>query len=51
MPSRILRWGLVVVLLAGLWWSVELMFFNIWAAGGPPTAHPEVFECRANMFF
>jgi hypothetical protein len=45
------RWIAVACLLAiGLWFA-NLTLFNWWAAGGPPTPHPERFATRGNAFF
>jgi len=48
---QILRWTVLLLLLAGACWSGNLALFNWWAAGGPPTAHPEIYEHRGNVFF
>lgn len=45
-----LRWLLVVVLIGGFCWFANLTAFNWWAAGGPPTPHPEYFAGRGNLF-
>lgn len=45
------RWILPVLLLAGACWTGNLTLFNYWAAGGPPTPHPEIYEQRGNFFF
>jgi hypothetical protein len=47
----ILRWILALVLLLGSLWMGNLAFFNWWAAGGPPTPHPETYVFRGNIFF
>jgi len=50
MRIRLLLWGTTVIVFVGLLWSLNLMFFNIWAAGGPPTDNPQLFEGRAEWF-
>ena len=45
------RWALPVLLAAGACWTGNLALFNWWAAGGPPTPHPEIYEQRGNLFF
>lgn len=45
------RWALAALLFAGACWTGNLSLFNWWAAGGPPTPQPEVFEHRGNVFF
>lgn len=47
----ILRWVIAVGLLLGSLWFGNLAFFNWWAAGGPPTPHPETYAQRGNIFF
>lgn len=45
------RWvHAIVFLLASLWFG-NLALFNWWAAGGPPTPHPEQYASRGNFFF
>ena len=44
------RWLVPVLLLAGACWTGNLTLFNYWAAGGPPTAHAELYEHRGNLF-
>ncbi len=45
------RWiGAGMLLLASLWFG-NLTLFNWWAAGGPPTPHPETYALRGNIFF
>jgi hypothetical protein len=44
------RWLLVAVLLAVSVWSANLTVAYWWAAGGPPTLHPELYEQRGNVF-
>lgn len=45
------RWLLAAVLLLAVAWSANLTLYNWWAAGGPPTPHPEVYEHCGNVFF
>ncbi len=45
------RWITVIALLATSIWLGYLGAFNWWAAGGPPTPHPEVYATRSNVFF
>jgi hypothetical protein len=40
-----------VLLLLAAGWFGNLALFNWWAAGGPPTPHPEVYRFRGNAFF
>jgi len=47
---RLLRWILATFSLLGSCWACNLTLFNYWAAGGPPTNHPEIYEQRGNMF-
>jgi hypothetical protein len=42
---------LALLLLLALAWSLNLTIFNLWAGGGPPVAHPEIYRHRANVFF
>jgi hypothetical protein len=44
------RWLLVAVLVAASLWTANLTLYNWWAAGGPPTPHPELYEQRGNVF-
>lgn len=44
------RWLLAAVLLLAAGWSLNLTLFNWWAAGGPPTPQPELYELRGNVF-
>jgi len=32
-------------------WALYLTAFNYWAAGGPPTPHPEIYRMRGEIFF
>ena len=43
----ILRWSLVVALLGAALVLLNAAVFNTWAAGGPPTPHPELYWQRA----
>lgn len=45
------RWVAVVVMLAASIWLAYLAAYNWWAAGGPPTPHPDVYATRGNVFF
>lgn len=47
---RAARWLLAAVLLLAAGWCLNLMLFNWWAAGGPPTPHRELYEHRGNVF-
>jgi len=49
--SGLWRWALLALLVAGACWAGNLTLFNWWAAGGPPTPQPEVYEQRGNLFF
>lgn len=51
MGKLLKRWILPVVLIVGVCWTGTLTLFNWWAAGGPPSGHPEVYEHRGNLFF
>jgi len=44
------RWIIVALLLAVSIWTANLTLFNWWAAGGPPTPYPHVYEQRGNVF-
>ncbi len=44
------RWILFVILLGWTAWSAMLTVMYIWAAGGPPTPHPEIFARRAYIY-
>ena len=44
-------WALMALLVAGAFWTGNLALFNWWAAGGPPSPQPEVYEQRGNIFF
>ena len=46
----VLRWLIVVVLLAVSLWTAKLTLYNWWAAGGPPTPYPEQYEMRGKVF-
>jgi hypothetical protein len=54
MPSKYgplaLRLTTFLLLLVFLW-ALYLTAFNYWAAGGPPTPHPEIYRMRGNIFF
>jgi hypothetical protein len=43
--------ALTVLLFLAFLWSVNLTLYNWWAAGGPPTEHPDLYRQRGNMFF
>jgi hypothetical protein len=45
------RWVVVTCLVGLAVWSGYLAAFNYWAAGGPPTPHPEYFRHWGNIFF
>jgi hypothetical protein len=45
-----IRWVLFLVLVAWTLWSASLTVMYIWAAGGPPTPHPETYARRANLY-
>jgi len=48
---QIVRWlSALLLCLVGLW-ALNLTAFNFWAAGGPPTPHPEIYERRGWLFF
>ena len=54
MPSKFKNYmlGLLALLLfLALAWSLNLTIFNLWASGGPPVEHPEIYRHRANIFF
>lgn len=40
----------VILLLLSLWFG-NLAVANWWAAGGPPTVHPEIYAFRGNISF
>jgi hypothetical protein len=45
------RWLLVGLLIVLFLWFGNLTLFNWWAAGGPPTPHPERYASRGIVFF
>ena len=45
------RWLLGATLLLISGWSMYMALFNWWAAGGPPSPHPETYAFRGNVFF
>jgi hypothetical protein len=45
------RWVVVIWLVGLAAWSGYLAAFNYWAAGGPPTPHPEYHRHWGNIFF
>jgi hypothetical protein len=45
------RWVVVVCLVLLAAWSAYLAAFHYWAAGGPPTPHPEYYRHWGNVFF
>ncbi len=44
------RWIIVAALVAVSMWTANLTLYNWWAAGGPPTPNPQVYETRGNTF-
>ena len=44
-------WLTTLLLLGALLWALYLTAFNYWAAGGPPTPHPEIYRMYGNIFF
>ena len=48
--TRAVCWLLPLSLVAASLWSANIALFNWWAAGGPPTPHPEQFTARGNFF-
>ena len=45
------RWLPPILLLASSCWTGNLTVAFWWAAGGPPTAHPERYAERGNVYF
>jgi hypothetical protein len=43
-------WLTAVLLFVGFAWSLDVTLFNLWASGGPPVEHPEIYRQRANIF-
>lgn len=41
--------GAIALLVASIW-AGYLAAFNWWAAGGPPTPYPRLYELRGNLF-
>jgi hypothetical protein len=37
-------------LFLGLAWAALLTIFNLWVSTGPPTAHPEIYRTRGEIF-
>jgi heme/copper-type cytochrome/quinol oxidase subunit 2 len=53
MPSKdntVLLWFTVSFLFIGVVWTALLTVFNLWVSTGPPTAHPEVYRTRGEIF-
>ena len=53
MPSEdntVLLWLAVSFLFIGLVWTALLTVFNLWVSTGPPTAHPEIYRTRGELF-
>ena len=50
MRASTARWLVIIVLVAVSIWTANLMLFNWWAAGGPPTLSPHQFAMRGNIF-
>jgi hypothetical protein len=53
MPSKdntVLLWFTVSFLFIGLVWTALLTVFNLWVSTGPPTAHPEIYRTRGEVF-
>ena len=48
--AQVWRWVAVGALIVVFLWSTNLTLYNVWAAGGPPTPHPEIYLARANTF-
>lgn len=48
---RVALWILLVIALLATCWAGNLALFNWWAAGGPPTPDPALYEQRGNLFF
>lgn len=44
------RWLVAAVLVAISLWSANLTLSYWWAAGGPPTSNPQMYETRGNVF-
>lgn len=45
------RWAITIIFLLASLWVGNLALFNWWAAGGPPTANPQAYAFRGNIFF
>lgn len=45
-----MRWAVALILLAVSIWTANLTAYNWWAAGGPPTPYPHLYEQRGNIF-
>ena len=41
-------WLTSLLLLLAFLWFLYVTAFNYWAAGGPPTQHPEIYRMRGN---
>jgi hypothetical protein len=48
---RFRRWLPPILLLAASCWTGNLAVAYWWAAGGPPTPHPERYAARGNIYF
>lgn len=44
------RWVIAAGLLVSSLWFGNLTLYNWWAAGGPPSPHPEIYAFRGNVF-
>jgi hypothetical protein len=47
---QVWRWIAAGALLLAFFWFANLTLYNWWAAGGPPTPHPERYAARATAF-
>lgn len=50
MRASTARWIFAALLLAASLWAANLTLYNYWAAGGPPTPNPQMYETRGNIF-
>jgi len=53
MPTKFktfMFWLLPAFLFVAFAWSLNLAIFNLWASGGPPVEHPEIYRHRGNVF-
>jgi hypothetical protein len=48
--KTVLLWFIASFLFLGLLWAALLTVFNLWVSTGPPTAHPEIYRTRGEIY-